>query len=97
MTSSSEDMQRLHTRELDMLRQILLRISKEDLEQQLHRCGQVLCREYTEPEPVFVDLLRSPGIDSSMAGLYDNPICRTCPPGYIGWRNRFLGIDSWTT
>jgi hypothetical protein len=21
--------------------------------------------------------------------------CRTGPPGYIGWRNRFLGIDSW--
>ncbi len=20
--------------------------------------------------------------------------CRTGPPGYIGWRNRFLGIDS---
>ncbi len=20
--------------------------------------------------------------------------CRTCPPGYIGWRNRILGIDS---
>jgi hypothetical protein len=25
---------------------------------------------------------------------YDNPICRTGSPGYIGWRNRFLGIDS---
>ncbi len=22
------------------------------------------------------------------------PICRTGPPGYIGWRNRFLRIDS---
>jgi hypothetical protein len=21
--------------------------------------------------------------------------CRTGPPGYIGWRNRFLEIDSW--
>jgi hypothetical protein len=21
--------------------------------------------------------------------------CRTGPPGYIGWRNGFLGIDSW--
>jgi hypothetical protein len=20
---------------------------------------------------------------------------RTGPPGYIGWQNRFLGIDSW--
>ncbi len=23
------------------------------------------------------------------------PICHTRQPGYIGWRNRFLGIDSW--
>jgi hypothetical protein len=30
-----------------------------------------------------------------MAGRYDNPIFRTGPPGYIGWRNRFLAIDSW--
>jgi hypothetical protein len=31
-----------------------------------------------------------------LAGRYDNPNCRTGPSGYIGWRNRFLGIDSWT-
>ncbi len=31
----------------------------------------------------------------SLAGREDNPICRTGPPGYIGWRNQFLGIDSW--
>jgi hypothetical protein len=47
------------------------------------------------PEPVFVDLLRRPGIDSQPGGPVRNPICRTGPPGYIGWRNRFLGIDSW--
>ncbi len=46
-------------------------------------------------EPVFVDLLRRPGIDSQPGGPVRNPICRTGPPGYIGWRNRFLGIDSW--
>ncbi len=23
---------------------------------------------------------------------YDNPICRTGPPSYIGWQNRFLGF-----
>ncbi len=46
-------------------------------------------------EPVFVDLLRGPGIDSQPGGPVRNPICRTGPPGYIGWRNRFLGIDSW--
>jgi hypothetical protein len=45
------------------------------------------------PEPVFVDLLKSHGIDSQPAGRYDNPICRTGLPGYIGWQNRFLGID----
>jgi hypothetical protein len=48
--------------------------------------------------------LRSIGIDSkesippglcSLAGRYDSPIWRTGPPGYIGRRNRFLGIDSW--
>jgi hypothetical protein len=46
-------------------------------------------------EPVFVDLLRGPGIDSQPGGTVRNPICRTGPPGYIGWRNRFLGIDAW--
>jgi hypothetical protein len=48
-----------------------------------------------EAEPVFVDLLRGPGIDSQPGGPVRNPICRTGPPGYIGWRNRFLGIDAW--
>jgi hypothetical protein len=46
-------------------------------------------------EPVFVDLVRRPGIDSQAGGPVQNPICRTGPPGYIGWRNRFLGIDFW--
>ncbi len=53
---------------------------------------------YWPPEPVFVDLLRGPGIegiDSHPGGPVRNPICRTGPPGYIGWRNRFLGIDAW--
>ena len=43
--------------------------------------------------------LRSLGIVSaslcSLAGRYDNTICRNGPLGYIGWRNRFLEIDSW--
>jgi hypothetical protein len=38
------------------------------------------------PEPVFVNLLGAQGIDSQPAGRYDNPICRTGPPGYVGWR-----------
>ncbi len=28
-------------------------------------------------------------------GTEKEKCCRTCPPGYIGWRNWFLGIDSW--
>ncbi len=49
-------------------------------------------------------LLRSRGIDFkesirqtyvTLAGRYDNPICRTGPPGYIRWRNRFTVVDSW--
>ena len=49
---------------------------------------------YKIPEPIFVNLLRSPGIDSQLAGWYDNPMFRTDPPGYIVWWSRFLGIDS---
>jgi hypothetical protein len=46
-------------------------------------------------EPVFVDRLRSPGIDSQPGGpVHENPFCRTGPTGYIGWRLRFLGIGS---
>jgi hypothetical protein len=47
------------------------------------------------PEPVFVNLLRSPGIDSQPGAPVRNPTCRTSPPGYIGSRIRLLGIDSW--
>ncbi len=48
-------------------------------------------------ELVFVDLLRRPGIDSQPGGPVRNPVCRTGPPCYIGWRNRFFGIDSWAS
>ncbi len=30
-----------------------------------------------------------------LAGRYNNPNWGSGPPGYIGWRNQFLGIDSW--
>jgi hypothetical protein len=46
-------------------------------------------------EPVFLKLLRSPGIDFQPGGPVRQPYCRTGPLGYIGWRNRFLGINSW--
>jgi hypothetical protein len=49
------------------------------------------------PGLVFVDLFGAQESIPSMTGLYDNPICRTGPAGCIGWRNRFLGIDSWAS
>jgi hypothetical protein len=39
------------------------------------------------PEPVFVNILRSPGIDSQHGG----PVRHAYLPSYIGLRNRFLG------
>ncbi len=55
-------------------------------------------------EPVFVNLLRSPGIDFQPGGQVrplprwarQPYIWRIGPLGYIGWLNRFLGIDSWS-
>jgi hypothetical protein len=42
-------------------------------------------------EPVFVNLFKEPKESiPSLAGRYNNPICRTGLPGNIGWRNRFL-------
>ncbi len=51
-------------------------------------------RQPMQPDPVFVNLSRSPGIDFQPGGPDYNPICRTGPPGYIGYigsLNRFLG------
>jgi hypothetical protein len=39
------------------------------------------------PEPEFVNLLRSPGIDSQPGGLVRQP--------YLMYRDQFLGVDSW--
>ncbi len=47
-----------------------------------------ICKPFKEPKN------RTPWIDSQLAGRYDNPFWRIGPPGYIGRRNRFLGIDS---
>ncbi len=48
------------------------------------------------PEPDFVNLLGSPGIDSQPGWpVRKSYIGRTGPLGYIGWRNGFIGIDSW--
>ncbi len=40
---------------------------------------------------------KEPRIDSQSGGRYDNPIRRTGLPGYIGWPNRFFGIDAWAS
>jgi hypothetical protein len=48
---------------------------------------------FTEPE--FVNLLRGAGIDSPPDGPVRQLYIRTSPPGFVGRRNRFLGIDSW--
>jgi hypothetical protein len=44
----------------------------------------------------FMNLLRKSNSQIlSLASLYTNPILRTGPPGYIGWRYRLLGMNSW--
>jgi hypothetical protein len=43
-----------------------------------------ICKPFNEPK------YRFPGL----VGRYHNCICRTRPPGYIGWRNRYWGIYS---
>ncbi len=49
-------------------------------------------------ELVFVDILRSPRIDSQPGGPVSQPYLSYRPDiGYIGFRNRFLGIDSWAS
>ncbi len=47
-------------------------------------------------EPEFVNLFGAQDSISSLADRNDNPIWRTCPQGNLGWRNRYLGIDSWS-
>ncbi len=48
-------------------------------------------------EPVFVNLSIEPRnrFSAWRAGTTTLYIRRTDPPGYLGWRNRFLGIDCW--
>ncbi len=45
-----------------------------------------ICRPFKEPR------YRLPAWRP--AGRYENHVGRTGPPGYMGWRNRFLGIDA---
>ncbi len=53
----------------------------------LHICK---ARFFKEPRNRFQG-----SIPRNLEGRFDKPICQTGPPGYIGWRNRFLEIDSW--
>jgi hypothetical protein len=48
-------------------------------------------------EPEFVNLLCSPGIDPQSGGPVRQPYFTYRPTGYIDWRNRFLGNDSWAS
>jgi hypothetical protein len=54
-----------------------------------HHCVCLFGPLYSLSEPVFVNLLRSPGIDSQPGRPVRQPIWRTGPPSYIG-----CGIDS---
>jgi hypothetical protein len=47
---------------------------------QVSKFGARTCKPFKEPNNRI----------SSLAGRYNNPICRSGPPGYIGWRNRGL-------
>jgi hypothetical protein len=78
----------------------------------MHTCAGILEQSMgtlgTEQDRVVVPTRQSPYLykpfkePRNRAGRYDNPICRTGPPGYIGWLrlqrlaesflwNRFLG------
>ncbi len=54
-----------------------------------------ICRPSDCTEPIFENLLRSPRIDSQPGGPVRQPYLSSDLPGYIGWRNRFLGIYCW--
>ncbi len=60
-------------------------------------CGrshlQVECS--AEPEPVFVNLLRSTGIDSQLGGPVRKPYLSHLPAKLHRLWNRILGIDFW--
>jgi hypothetical protein len=53
-----------------------------------------MVKELEDPEPVFVNLLRSPGIDSQPGGpgpVQQPYLSYSRPPDYKGLRNLFLG------
>ncbi len=48
-------------------------------------CWARICKPFKEPRNWF----------PAWRACATTPFCRTGPPGYIGWRNWFLGIDSY--
>jgi hypothetical protein len=50
-------------------------------------------QEAQTPEPLFVNLSRSPGIDFPHDGPIRQPYLMNQPARLQGWQNRFLGID----
>jgi hypothetical protein len=58
--------------------------------------GACLYMKHVKSARIFVNLLKSLGIDSQPGEPVRQPyLSYPGPLGYIGWRNRFLGIDSW--
>jgi hypothetical protein len=56
---------------------------------------RALSRQLSYAEPVFVDLLRSPGIDSQPDGPVRQPCSSYRPARLHRLAESFLGIDSW--
>ncbi len=77
----------------------LLSISIADMQRMEGIQGPALCmpslRKGGQLSPYLQTFKGAQKSIPSLAGRYGNPICRTGPPGYIGCRNRFLGIYSW--
>ncbi len=74
------------------------RCKGESRAQRDDRCQELSSKS---PESVFVNLLRSPGIDSQLGGPVRNPICRTgllqaTQVGGMSPGNRFLGTLTFT-
>jgi hypothetical protein len=69
-------------------RMVLLRISRDKMaarrDRRTVRSGARICRPF-----------RSPGIDSQHGGPVRQPYLSYWPASLHGWRNRFLGTDSW--
>ncbi len=64
---------------------LIPRLSPTPVQESIFALWAGICKPFKDP--------RNP--IPSLAGRYDNQVWRTGPPDYIGWRNRFHGIDFW--